>query len=42
MMFAILKQLAENGTPIYGSGVLEVYLMVLDSTIARIRLFARS
>jgi transcription termination factor Rho len=24
MMFAILKQLAENGTPIYGSGVLEV------------------
>ena len=24
MMFAILKQLAENGTPIYGSGVRQV------------------
>ena len=33
MMFAILKQLAENGTPIYGSGVLEVCLMVLDSYV---------
>jgi transcription termination factor Rho len=24
MLFAILKQLAENGTPIYGEGVIEV------------------